>query len=368
MQFAMLEPSDNSTDPIDRGVILDALSTAVLLLDHELKLKLINASAESLLAVSSTRSTGMKVTELIAEFRDMESILFDSLQTGQPYTQREAELTLPTRKTVTMDFTVSPMSEGDWPCLLVEFHPMDRYLRIDRDAALRKHQQSTQQMLRGLAHEIKNPLGGIRGSAQLLQAELDNEELTEYTGIIVEETDRLAALVDRLLGPITPPKFNPDNIHEVIEKTRLLVELESGARIEFDRDYDPSIPELMMDKELMQQAVLNIVRNAMQSLSDTRNPHITLRTRTERQFTIESVRHRNVLRIEIIDNGPGIPLEMQQNIFYPMITGRPDGTGLGLSVAQSIVHRHKGIIECESEPGHTLFTIIIPLELNNGEQ
>jgi len=343
--------------------ILNNLATAIVSLDHELKLRFINQAAMNLLDLSPNRALGQRIADLIPTLANSEAVLFEAIQTNQTFTQRRAELQLLSGAMITTDLTVSPTAEGEWPTLLVEFHPLDRYLRIDRDAALSEHQEVTRQMLRGLAHEIKNPLGGIRGSAQLLESEL-SESLKEYTGIIIDETDRLASLVDRLLGPNSMPDMRLTNIHRVLEKVRRLVELED-RRAAFVRDYDPSIPEIVMDSELMQQAILNIVRNAMQSLEKSPDPQITLITRTERQFTIASIRHKNVLKIEIIDNGPGIPPKLREHLFYPMISGRPDGTGLGLSVAHSIIHQHGGVIELSSEPGHTVFTIIIPLEVSN---
>ncbi|MEX2489803.1 MAG: nitrogen regulation protein NR(II) [Pseudomonadales bacterium] len=342
--------------------ILDNLSTALLFLDHQLKLCFINPSAESLLEISGTRSCGQPVSELFAETRELESVMYDAIQTGQPYTRRKAEIKLNSGGTKTVDYTVTPVNEDEQPRLLMEVHPLDRYLRIDRDEAIRSHQDTTRQMIRGLAHEIKNPLGGIRGSAQLLSRELDNAPLLEYTNIIIQETDRLTALVDRLLGPRTLPRPRMTNIHELLERTYKLIEMESDQRINISRDYDPSIPELYIDAELMMQAIFNIARNAAQSVADTPNATLTLVTRTERQFTIGNARHRLVVKIDIIDNGPGIPPALHEQLFYPMISGRPDGSGLGLSFAQSIVHQHHGLIEFESEPGDTRFTIIIPLE------
>lgn len=350
-----LSPNDN---------LLNNLSTAVLSLDHELRLCYINQAAESLLEVSSKRSLGMKYRELIPASEAMESILYDALQTSQQYTQRKAQLHLMSGTLITVDVTISPSSEAEWPRLIVEFHPLDRYLRIDRDASLQEHQEVTRIMIRGLAHEIKNPLGGIRGSAQLLQHELNSPELEEYTGIIIEETDRLTSLVDRLLGPATIPVFSMVNIHEILERVRKLIELEAETGLEFIRDYDPSIPDLKLDVKTMVQAILNVARNALQSLAHVSKPQIKFITRVERQFTIASVKYRTVLRIDILDNGPGIPEALKEHLFYPMISGRPNGTGLGLSVAHAIIYQHHGLIEFESEPGRTCFTIIIPLECN----
>ncbi|MFP6806256.1 MAG: nitrogen regulation protein NR(II) [Pseudomonadales bacterium] len=344
--------------------ILNDLDTAIVSLDHELRLCFINSAAESLLELSPRRALGMTIDKAILGTESLKTLLCDTLQTQQKYTQRRAEIATQSGKSVVVDLTVSYSSEAQWPRLLLEFHPMDRYLKIDRDAALHEHQEVTRSMIRGLAHEIKNPLGGIRGAAQLLHKEVDNPELEEYTNIIVEETDRLTALVDRLLAPKVIPKFARTNVHEILEKVRKLIELEARSKLTIIRDYDPSIPELKLDKEMMTQALLNIVRNAMQALEDTPDPQITLVTRTERQFTIASVRHRNVLKIDIIDNGPGVDASLREQLFFPMISGRPNGTGLGLSVAQSIIHQHQGFIEFENRENGTSFTITIPLEQN----
>lgn len=342
--------------------ILDNLNTAILCLDHKLRIRLINPSAQNLLAISGTRAIDCPLSEYLLDNREIESVLFDALQTGQPYTQRKARLTLLNNNQINVDYTVSPMSEGEWPMLTLEIQLIDRLLRIDRDEAERIRQQTTQQMIRGLAHEIKNPLGGIRGAAQLLADELGGKDLDDYTNIIIEETDRLRNLVDRLLGPNTLPNLKETNIHEVLERVCTLVEAES-PRLTVTRDYDPSIPALIADKEQLHQCILNIVRNAMQALKDNLDdPEITLVTRAERQFTIGRVLHRLVVRIDVIDNGTGIPEDLREQLFYPMISGRPNGTGLGLSVAHSIISQHHGLIEFESQPGRTIFSLIIPLE------
>ena len=350
----------NSTADMSEN-ILSNLCTAIISLDHELRTRFINPAAESLLKVSANRSINTPVDELAIGFKDFTSIFYDALQSGQPFTQRLAELHLNDGKCVTVDFSVSPVSEMEWPTLIVEIHPLDRYLRIDRDAALEEHQEISRQVMRGLAHEIKNPLGGIRGSAQLLAKELATAELHEYTDIIIDETDRLTRLVDRMLGPQRPFKPRIANIHMLLERIRKLLILEE-SNLQVQRDYDPSIPELVIDEELMFQALLNLARNALQSMSDVDNPTLSFTTRTERQFTIRSVRYRNVLRIDIADNGCGIPEDLQQQVFYPMISGRSGGTGLGLPLVHAVVHQHKGIIEFDSKPGATVFHIIIPLE------
>ncbi len=362
MNQTLYSPRTKQTLTMDQTVI-DNLTTAVLMLDNELNLVRLNQSAESLFELSEKRALNNPLTALVPGWLKMEPLLKEALATDQLFTQRKAKIELIGGSLITVDLTISPITNESESRLLIEVIGLDRYLRIDRDNIHREHQEATQQMVRGLAHEIKNPLGGIRGSAQLLHEELESEELKEYTSIIIEETDRLKGLVDRLLGPNRPSEFTPFNIHEILERARKLIELECAFDLSICRDYDPSIPDILMDPDLIFQAVLNIVRNAMQSLERTSHPSIKIVTRTERQFTIASVRHRNVLKIDIIDNGPGIPPEIKENLFLPMITGRPDGTGLGLSVAHAIIHRHKGMLEFHSDQGRTRFTLIIPLEV-----
>ena len=352
-------------DP-DHFSLLDNLATAVIALDHKLKIHYLNPSAEILLEISGNRSMGTCISEFFRNPQEMESFLYATLRTSQACTNRKAEVTLINGTELTVDYTVTPLIEAAQKMLLMEIRPVDHVLRIDRDEAVRIHQATTREMIRGLAHEIKNPLGGIRGAAQLLAAELPQQELADYTNIIIEETDRLRKLVDRLLGPNTLLHRSETNIHEVLERVCTLIEVESNHQISIKRDYDPSIPHLQADRELLLQALLNIVRNAMQAVSDhVTSSHITLVTRTERQFTIGTVKHRLVVRIDVIDDGPGIPEALRQHLFYPMISGRAKGTGLGLSVALAIIHQHRGLIEFESEPGNTKFSLFIPLELTN---
>ena len=255
---------------------------------------------------------------------------------------------------------------------MIELQPLDRLLRISREEGILSSQQNSQALIRGLAHEIKNPLGGLRGAAQLLAKELPNETLIDYTNIIIEEADRLGNLLNCMLGPHDLLDLQSINIHEVLERVRYLVSAETGGNIDIVRDYDPSIPELIGDKERLIQAVLNIVRNAMQALLNNTAPNITptiaLKTRTMRNFTIGALRHRLVCRVEITDNGPGISEQLMKTIFLPMVSGRADGTGLGLSISQSIINHHKGLIQCASKTGSTTFFIYIPLGNSPMEQ
>ncbi|WP_324732091.1 nitrogen regulation protein NR(II) [Pseudomonas paeninsulae] len=346
-------------------LLLDNLTTATLLLNADLRLEYMNPAAEMLLAVSGQRSHGQFISELFTESAEALSALRQAVEQAHPFNKREAVLTAVTGQTLTVDYSVTPIFNRGETLLLLEVHPRDRLLRITKEEAQLSKQETTKLLVRGLAHEIKNPLGGIRGAAQLLARELPNEELKDYTNVIIEEADRLRNLVDRMLGSNKLPSLAMTNVHEVLERVASLVEAESQGSIILVRDYDPSIPDVLIDREQMIQAVLNIVRNAMQAIggqNEMRLGRITLRTRTLRQFTIGHIRHRLVARLEIIDNGPGIPAELQDTIFYPMVSGRADGTGLGLAITQNIISQHQGLIECESHPGHTLFSIFLPLE------
>ena len=346
-------------------LLLDNLTTATLLLNAELRLEYMNPAAEMLLAVSGQRSHGQFISELFTESTEALSSLRQAVEQAHPFTKREAQLTSLTGQTITVDYAVTPILNQGQTLLLLEVHPRDRLLRITKEEAQLSKQETTKMLVRGLAHEIKNPLGGIRGAAQLLSRELPEEGLRDYTNVIIEEADRLRNLVDRMLGSNKLPSLAMTNIHEVLERVCSLVEAESQGCITLVRDYDPSLPDVLIDREQMIQAVLNIVRNAMQAISsqnELRLGRITLRSRVLRQFTIGHVRHRLVARVEIIDNGPGIPPELQDTLFYPMVSGRPDGTGLGLAITQNIISQHQGLIECESHAGHTAFSIYLPLE------
>ena len=346
-------------------LLLDNLTTATLLLNAELRLEYMNPAAEMLLAVSGQRSHGQFISELFTESAEALNSLRLAVEQAHPFTKREAQLTSLTGQSITVDYAVTPILHQGQTLLLLEVHPRDRLLRITKEEAQLSKQETTKLLVRGLAHEIKNPLGGIRGAAQLLARELPHDDLRDYTNVIIEEADRLRNLVDRMLGSNKLPSLAMTNIHEVLERVCSLVEAESQGGITLVRDYDPSLPDVLVDREQMIQAVLNIVRNAMQAIAsqnDLRLGRITLRSRAVRQFTIGHVRHRLVARVEITDNGPGIPAQLQDTLFYPMVSGRPDGTGLGLAITQNIISQHQGLIECESHPGHTTFSIYLPLE------
>lgn len=346
---------------------MESLTTAVLLLDDKLCIQYLNPAAEQFFATSSSHLINETVLNLLHEDDEPYAELKNALSEQHAFTKREVQLRLPnTTQAATVDYTVTPLSEAQSRSLLVEIRPLDRLLRISREDGLISTHNATRALVRGVAHEVKNPLGGIRGAAQLLARELDSDELKDYTNVIIAEADRLRNLVDRMLGPRTIPQLKETNIHEVLERVRSIVDVELNGTIPIARDYDPSLPEITVDSDQLIQAILNIVRNASQALRenpDQTDPSIVLRTRPLRQFTIGSVRHRLTLLVEIEDNGPGIKKELQETIFFPMVSGRAAGTGLGLSISQSIINQHHGLIECESEPGKTIFRLLLPYEV-----
>jgi two-component system nitrogen regulation sensor histidine kinase GlnL len=263
----------------------------------------------------------------------------------------------------TIECRVSPAHAGAGrQRLLIEMIDVTRRARISRENALLIQHGAGRQMIRQLAHEIKNPLGGLRGAAQLLGKQLGNAELKEYTEVIISEADRLAGLVDTLLGPGGPPNKQPANVHEVIEYVVRLLEPELEKKLDVVRDYDAGLPTVKLDRDQIIQALINLMRNAATALEGCGS--ITLRTRAVMNFTIGETRHPVVATIDIEDDGPGIPPELQDSIFYPLVTSRPDGTGLGLSTAQDLISRHDGLIEFESRPGRTVFSIRIPISTN----
>lgn len=347
--------------------LLDSLSTAIVLVDNSLLLIHMNPAAEALLAMSCETNRGEPITYFFYETDETERQLKLAASKANHYTKRHAEWRLLHGATITVDYTVTPF--GDQEGLIIEIQPIDRLLRISRDEMVTSSHETTRNLIRGMAHEIKNPLGGIRGAAQLLSRELPSSSLTEYTNIIIDEVDRLRNLVDRMLGPNQLPKWAELNIHEALERVTSIIKAESNDAIKLVRDYDPSIPPLLGDKELLIQACLNIMRNAMQALLEAgmTNGVIQIRTRIQRQYTIGRKHHPLVCRIDIIDNGPGIPADMIENIFYPMITGRAEGTGLGLTISQHLIHQHNGLIECHSEPGKTRFSLYLPMEAQHAE-
>ena len=340
---------------------LELLATGVVVLDESRHVRYANPAAESLLGAGAKSLIGQSFESLFDADPALESALSDALVTHWDYSSQIVNYLRPGREALALSCVLTRTDVPDLP-LLAELRPIEQQLRQAREERLLGEQQANRELIRNLAHEIKNPLGGLRGSAQLLERELDRPELHEYTQVIIKEADRLQALMDRLLTPHRQPRLQRVGIHEVLERVRSLVLAEFARGVEIECDYDPSLPDLEGDMEQLIQAVLNVVRNAAQAASaGGRTGHIVLRTRAIRQITLLRQRYRLALELQVIDDGPGVPEDIRDRIFNPLVSGRDGGSGLGLSLAQTFVHYHRGVIECDSRPGRTIFRIVLPL-------
>jgi two-component system, NtrC family, nitrogen regulation sensor histidine kinase GlnL len=333
---------------------LELLATAVVALDETFVVRYANPAAENLLATGAKSLNGQPFLQFFVEHAALERALGEALTTHWDYSAQNVTYSRVGREPLPLACTMTRI-ESQGLALLAELRPIEEQLRYAREERLVFEQQANRELIRNLAHEIKNPLGGLRGSAQLLERELDKPELREYTQVIIKEADRLQRLMDRMLTPHRTLRIEPLGIHEVLERVRSLIKAEFGVEIE--RDYDPSIPEIVADREQLIQAVLNIARNAAQAGAGS----ITFRTRAVRQITILRRRHKLALELQVVDDGPGVPEEIQDRIFNPLVSGREGGTGLGLSLAQTFVQYHQGVVEFESRPGRTTFRILLPL-------
>ena len=353
----------------DAKTIIESISTAIFVTDSQLKISYANTAAEQLFSTSRTKLIGIKLTEL---FDAKEKSLFETLQnanspTFQGFTATDITFNYEPNTRFHADMYISAYT-GRARGLVVEIHRLDYQQKLNDNLHRHSSQAAARDLIRNLAHEIKNPLGGIRGAAQLLEMTYaKDQELKEYTRVIIEQTDRLKALVDRLLGPQRANVRTMTNIHYVIEKVLSLETMATQGALRFDKDYDPSLPELMLDLDAMQQALINIISNAIQALTESKTtyPTIKIRTRALMGALVNGVKYPMSIEVAIIDNGPGIPPSIKDRLFYPMVTGRAEGHGLGLSIAQNIVEHHQGTIECDSVPGNTTFKIILPLTNGN---
>ncbi len=355
-------------------IIIDNLHSAVIVIGENLQIFCINPAAEMLFHISNKRAVKINIRQLIINQHEFFDRLERSLISAHPYTVYEDQLRLHNRQTIEVDYSVSPIEySAKGKFLLLEFIRLKSQHKLLHKESILSQYEASKSLLRGLAHEIKNPLGGIRGAAQLLERELentpDNSENKQFTQIIIKETDRLKNLLDRMVGPKDLPKKSDINIHKILEHVRQLVIAENN-QINISADYDPSIPELNADESMMIQVILNITRNAVTAISviNNKNRKINYKTRTQRNCKIGSTTYPLVARIDIEDNGSGVLEDLQEKIFMPMITGHAEGTGLGLSIAQSLVQQHNGLIEFTSKPGKTIFTIFLPISLHNGQQ
>ena len=335
----------------------DILATAVLIVDAHRTTRYLNPAAENLLGISAHHALNRPVNATLGECTELVRAIDHALSEGASFTEHDLALTI-NGHTVVLSATVSPVEE-DSGSAVIELHPAAGNVRIARDEQVMAQTQASQALLRQLAHEIRNPLGGIRGAAQLLEGELESSDLREYTQVIIQETNRLQGLLDRLLTPAKRPVALPVNIHEVLERVRSLLQAEY-PRLKIQSDYDISLPELTGDPEQLIQAVLNIARNAAQALQG--DGLISFRTRVARQVTLAMKLWKLAIRLDVIDNGPGIPEDMLGRVFFPLVSGREGGTGLGLTLAQSLVQRHDGAIHVESQPGRTCFSLFLPIK------
>lgn len=325
------------------------------MLDDGLAITQLNTAAESLLGVSARRVIGRPIAEFVHPSNELVALCQRALKTGLTFGLRELTARIGERELV-VDCRAAPLESEHF--LLLELLDTQRDRKVRRDAALVTQQQLSRRIIRQLAHEVKNPLGGLRGAAQLLERQLPDPELKAYTRVIIEEADRLAALVDGILRAGGAPKPEDVNLHRITEHVAHLIEAEKPARVELVRDYDPSLPSVHVDRHQMIQAFLNLARNAMQAVGE--QGRLTLRTRALTNFTIGTEQHRLVLSAEVEDNGPGIPEDLKETIFYPLVTGKATGTGIGLTIAQDLVSRNGGVIEFVSQPGRTIFQLRLP--------
>lgn len=348
--------------PDNDRALFRTLATSVLVVNRSLGITQVNSAAESLLEQSATKLVGRKLQEVIVGGYEFIQIIMRALAEQRSFTERDMTLTPMNMQSIVVDFTVSPwIASSDTDVrAVIEIASVERHQRIQLEENMVRQNHVSAVLMRGLAHEVKNPLGGIRGAAQLLERELEDHCLAEYTQIIIGEVDRLHALVDKMLGPRGHSETDWVNIHEVLEQVSQVVEAEHRGTIKIVRDYDPSLPVIKGDRDRLIQAFLNLVRNAVRAV-DGIEANIMVRSRADRNFTIGDKVHSLVMRVDVIDNGVGVAPEISEGIFFPMVSGHADGSGLGLPLAQSMISDHGGLIAFKSEPGHTEFTVWLPI-------
>lgn len=353
----------NTTAPTNEKILFQQeltthLISSVVVLDSQLKIQYVNPAAESLLLRSYSKLINTAFHDVFFNDSINDQRLLEILSTGQEFTDNEVFLRLSTRDPITVEITVSSIEIKHTPFILLELKHVDQLKQISAEAFQQHQWEAARDLIKGLAHEIKNPLGGLRGAAQLLARDLSANQ-QEYTTMIIEQADRLTNLVDRLLGPNQLPKFSDQNIHHVLETICQLIQFNNPKNLQIIRDYDPSIPEIKCDADKLQQAILNIASNAVQALNS--KGKIQFKTRIASNQTINGKLIKLAVKITIIDNGPGIPLKIQDTLFYPMVSGKDNGTGLGLSISQTLINQHQGKLSCNSYPGHTEFNILLPI-------
>ena len=345
---------------------MEDLATAILVCDKNLIIKHINPSAEILFELSHEKVVNKNISLFFEEIEFFKDALNQAKSKQSSYREHEYFIKTKQNKTICVSFTISPIEHKEFD-FIVEFIQMDQQLRVAREERMFIQQQANSELLRNLAHEIRNPLGGLRGAAQLLEKELNDKSLKEYTQIIINEADRLQNLMNKLLTPHQLPQYRKTNIHEVLERVRSLILSEFPDNLNLSRDYDVSLPEFIGDREKLIQAVLNVARNGVQAmLQDSPKDEMNLNfiTRAESQIVFHKQKHTTAIRLDIVDNGPGIDKKLIDKIFYPLVSGKESGSGLGLSLAQNFITQHNGMINCFSTPGETKFSIILPIQNN----
>ncbi|CAB0151403.1 Nitrogen regulation protein NR(II) [Pseudidiomarina piscicola] len=342
----------------------DQLLTGIVQLNEQLHICYMNAAAETLLDGSRKRLLGTPLFGLFRFSSLAPEVVRQALRDKQSVSDSDVTWVFHDGQRVTVEFIAQPLRQNDGhQHVLLELRRVDQIRRINQENSQQQQLQAAHSMVRGLAHEIKNPLGGLRGAAQLLAGELGERPLLEYTDLIISQADRLRNLVDRMLGSHELPARAPTNVHEVIERVIAIAQLSAASGIQFERDYDPSLPELTVAADSIEQALLNVVMNAVEALTEagrTEDGHVTVRTRVKHQQTLYGLRYRRCAVIEVQDNGPGVPEPLKETLFYPMVSGRAGGTGLGLAITQNAVHQHAGKIELLSEPHTTRFRLYLP--------
>jgi two-component system nitrogen regulation sensor histidine kinase GlnL len=363
---------------------LDSLTTSVLLVDARHCILHLNVAAETLLGTSRNQAIGRPLNELLRGGDLLLSMIDRVVETQRPFSRRELTLRPAGGDAeLVVDCTLSALDDASHVgAVLLEISDATQHKRISRENALLAQVGGSRLMIRQLAHEIKNPLGGLRGAAQLLERQLSDATMREYTSVIINEADRLKTLVDTLLGPGHAPRKQLINIHEMLQHVWQLLKLEAPSSIDVTRDYDPSLPPLKLDRDQIIQVLLNLGRNALQALTPSNgngNGHdapaaksptgkIILRSRALTNVYIGTRRYRLVASVQFEDNGPGVPDHLRESLFYPLVTGRAEGTGLGLAVAQDLANRHEGLIEFESRPGRTVFTVLLPFDVSDANE
>ncbi len=345
---------------------LDLLATAVMLVDDDLNVMYANPAAEHLFDLSARQLKGRALAELFSGAERLLSAIDYARSNACSYIEHDLELGIGAHSPLHLTCTATPVEEAHEQALLLEFRPIDQRLRLDREERMLIQSLANRELIRNLAHEIKNPLGGIRGAAQLLQRELPRPQLAEYTHVIINEADRLQSLMDRLLTPHRLPQPQTFSVHEALERVKSVILAETPEGLTIERDYDVSLPPVLADMEQIIQALLNVARNAVQAMQGRGT--LTFRTRIGRQVTIARRKNRHAARIDIIDDGPGIPEAIRDKLFYPLVSGREGGTGLGLSIAQTYINQHHGTIEFDSHPGRTCFTVRMPVSQSHADR